>query len=61
MGKIFSSIINRLAEPSSWAGLSTIAATGSHMIQTGNTSSDLIGAMLFGLAAVFAPERGKRD
>lgn len=53
-------ILNRLAEPSSWAGISTVITTAGHMVTTGQTSSALFGALLAGLAAIFAPERGKR-
>lgn len=54
------SLLKRLTEPSSYAGLAASLGAGAHMIETGETSSALVGTLLLGLGAFFKGEPGNR-
>lgn len=47
---LISWLLSRLAEPSTFAGIAAASAAVSQMVQTGDTSSDLIGNAITGLA-----------
>jgi len=52
------SILKRLAEPSSAAGIATIIGNAA-ALASGTPASIAVPALLAGVAAVFLPERGK--
>lgn len=57
MWKTFARIaIARAAEPSTWAGVATIIATGSHAWATKDPAA--IGATVAAVAAIVTPETG---
>jgi hypothetical protein len=51
--KFFQTVIARLLEPSTHAALSAGTLAVSQMVRTGDTSSDLIGNALTGVAVLF--------
>jgi len=50
-------VVNRLREPSTWAGFASILAAAAHAYATRDPAA--IGATVAGIAAVLMPERSK--